>query len=252
MSDEEKLEQVRLLNARNIYNAYKDLGLNPSESSIAKDLLAVLEQEENEIKKQKNQQENDFFWHQLKKHSIKKSIGAPDVFYRVSSGNLTKEALAKRLGIFILLGGMHSPIAQQLVSSSKKTLWVRDFIQQYKKTIFDPHTKKNAVSVMDYNYQTNDYYAKEKVGYDYDLEAIVDETVKNYPNPLLSFYLIYTHLNDVESYLETFLKIFNCRTGTDYVSFENFLYKNHFTNEMDFKNSALEIIEKEIECYGNR
>lgn len=246
MSEEEKLEQVRLLNARNIYNAYKDLGLNPSESSIAKDLLTFLEQEDKESKRKKEQQEIDVFGHRLKKLSMKKSIGVSDVFYRVSKGNLPKEAFAKRIGIFMVLGGVRSLMVQQLVNGSKKAMLVRDFLNHYEDEIFEKYTQKNFISVMDFNYQTNDYYSKEKMNYNYDMEAIIRETMKKYSNPILSFYLIYTHLEDLEQHFDAFLTTFNQINGTDYASFENFLYKNHFINEAEFKNSAMELIEKEV------
>ncbi len=246
MSDEEKLEQVRLLNARNIYNAYKDLGLNPSESSIAKDLLTILEQEEKETRRSKEQQESDLFGRRLKNFSMRKSIGVADVFYRTSKDILTKDAFAKRLGIFMILGGVQSSMVQQLVNGSKKTMLIRDYINQFEDEIFKRYTKENLVSVMDFNYQTNDYYSKEKIDYDYDLEAIVKETIKKYSNPVLSFYLIYTHLEHLEKHFSDFLNQFNKTCGTDYLSFENFLYKNHFSNEIEFKNVALECIEREV------
>lgn len=46
LEEEKRLEEVRYNNAKNIYNAYKELGLNPYDSAIGKSLIPKLEQEE--------------------------------------------------------------------------------------------------------------------------------------------------------------------------------------------------------------
>lgn len=206
------------------------------ESDLKAQLRALQEETDKKFNKLHTELVNDdaVFIANVLNESLNKSV-KPGVKTKIKKKKVevSKKAFAVGACAFMIAGGLATVTSINIVKNVSTSIKENQVIRE---EVGDFRTEYVTLSTH-YNYVTNAETLETEPIHWHDYTDIVMNAKQANEDPIIAFYMVYTSLDDYcrSEKINTIIETYNRFYGTDYSSLNDFLLKNHFATQQEWK-----------------